>query len=331
MKILVTGGAGYIGSHVAHELLDAGYEVVILDSLITGVRENTPQQATFIEGDIADTELLHNIFTNHHIQAVMHFAGSIVVPESVENPLKYYLNNTAKTRTLLESCVTHKLHKFIFSSTAAVYGIPDESPVTEQTPTAPINPYGRSKLMTEWMLQDLANATPLKYVALRYFNVAGADLQQRTGQSTPEATHLLKVATQTALGIRPSMDIFGTDYPTPDGTCVRDYIHVSDLARAHILALEHLNQPTATSQILNCGYGHGFSVQEVIKTVQKISENDFPVRLADRRPGDPPELIADSSRLRKLLGWTPQHDDLELIARTALSWERKLLQTHRRT
>ncbi len=331
MKILVTGGAGYIGSHVAHELLDAGFEVAILDSLVTGVRENAPKQATFIEGDIADTALLNQIFKDHAIEAVMNFAGSIVVPESVENPLKYYLNNTAKTRTLLESCITNKIHKFIFSSTAAVYGMPDESPVTEKTPTSPINPYGRSKLMTEWMLEDLAAASPLKYVALRYFNVAGADTQGRTGQSTPEATHLLKIATQTALGARKSMDIYGTDYPTPDGTCVRDYIHVSDLARAHILALQYLNEPDATSQILNCGYGRGFSVQEVVKTVQTVSENNFDTRLAERRAGDPPALIADSSRLRQLLNWTPRFDDLNLIVKTALDWEKKLIDERRRT
>lgn len=331
MKILVTGGAGYIGSHVAHELLDAGFEVVILDSLVTGVRENAPKLAEFIEGDIADTELLNKIFENHSIEAVMHFAGSIVVPESVENPLKYYLNNTAKTRTLLESCIANKLHKFIFSSTAAVYGMPDESPVTERTPTSPINPYGRSKLMTEWMLEDLAAATPLKYVALRYFNVAGADLLGRTGQSTPEATHLLKVATQTALGARKSMDIYGTDYPTPDGTCVRDYIHVSDLASAHVLALQYLNQADATSQILNCGYGRGFSVQEVIKTVQTVSENNFTTHLAERRAGDPPALIADSSRLRQLLDWTPRFNDLTLIVKTALDWEKKLVQQRHHT
>lgn len=331
MKILVTGGAGYIGSHVAHELLDANFQVVILDNLVTGVRENAPEQATFIEGDIANITLLNQIFKDHKIEAVMHFAGSIVVPESVENPLKYYLNNTAKTRTLLESCITNNIHKFIFSSTAAVYGMPDESPVTETTPTSPINPYGRSKLMTEWMLQDLAHTTPLKYVALRYFNVAGADPQGRTGQSTPEATHLLKIATQTALGARTSMDIYGTDYPTPDGTCVRDYIHVSDLARAHVLALQYLNQPNANSQVLNCGYGRGFSVQEVIQTVQTISKNDFTTNKADRRPGDPPALIADSSRLRNLVDWTPRYDDLSLIVKTALNWEKKLIDQHRHT
>ncbi len=331
MKILVTGGAGYIGSHVAHELLDAGFEVVILDNLVTGVRENAPKRATFIEGDIADSALLDKVFADHSINAVMHFAGSIVVPESVENPLKYYLNNTAKTRTLLESCIKNKIHKFIFSSTAAVYGMPDESPVTEHTPTSPINPYGRSKLMTEWMLEDLAAATPLKYVALRYFNVAGADTQGRTGQSTPAATHLLKIATQTALGARECMDIYGTDYPTPDGTCVRDYIHVSDLARAHVLALQYLNEPDATSQILNCGYGRGFSVQEVIKTVQTVSETNFATRLSGRRAGDPPALIADSSRLRQLLNWTPRFDDLTLIVKTALDWEKKLIDQRHHT
>ncbi|MBA2665304.1 MAG: UDP-glucose 4-epimerase GalE [Bradymonadaceae bacterium] len=321
MKVLVTGGAGYIGSHVAFELLDAGHEVVVLDNLVTGVRENVPAQAEFIEGDIADTERVGQIFTKLGAQAVLHFAGSIVVPESVSNPLKYYLNNTSKTRSLLESCTSHGIDKFIFSSTAAVYGIPEHSPVTELTPTVPINPYGRSKLMTEWMLADLAHAHDFRYVALRYFNVAGADARGRTGQSTPEATHLIKVATQTALGRRPFIEVFGTDYPTPDGTCVRDYIHVSDLATAHVMALEHLSAGHA-SQILNCGYGHGFSVQEVLATVKSASNTDFEVRLAPRRAGDPPELTANSSKLRELFSWTPRFDDLDTIVRTAYAWER---------
>lgn len=321
-SVLVTGGAGYIGSHVAHELVDDGRQVVILDNLSTGVRANMPDEAAFVHGDVGDYELLVNLISEYDVDAVMHFAGSIVVPESVENPLKYYRNNTAATRTLLSACVICGVHQFVFSSTAAVYGMPgaDQLPVTEETPTAPINPYGSSKLMTEWMLRDVAGAHDFRYVALRYFNVAGADPKGRTGQSTPQATHLIKVASQTALGQRDKLSIFGTDYETRDGTCIRDYIHVTDLARVHILALEALERGEQ-SRVLNCGYGHGYTVREVIEAVKRVSEVDFEVVDAARRAGDPPELIADSSKLRDEFGWQPEHDDLDEIVSTALEWE----------
>jgi UDP-glucose 4-epimerase len=323
MNVLVTGGAGYIGSHVVYALLDAGHDVVVLDNLSTGVRANVAPQATFIEGDIGDVRTVEALLIDERIDAVMHFAGSIVVPESVEDPLKYYDNNTARSRALLEACVKAGVERFIFSSTAAVYGIPEEMPVTEATPTVPINPYGRSKLMTEWMLEDIAHATSLRYVALRYFNVAGADPLGRTGQSTPAATHLIKVATQTALGAREQLTIFGTDYPTDDGTCVRDYIHVTDLARAHVLALEYLGSGGG-STILNCGYGHGFSVRDVIAAVTAVHGESFKVEEGPRRAGDPPALVANSDLLRTLLHWIPAHDDLEHIVGTAYAWERSL-------
>lgn len=326
MSILVTGGAGYIGSHVAHELVDQGQDVVILDDLSTGVRENIPDKATFVCGNIGDSGVLSTLFSAYSIEAVMHFAGSIVVPESVENPLKYYDNNTAATRTLLAACVDATIDKFVFSSTAAVYGMPDASqlPVTEKTRTSPINPYGRSKLMTEWMLADIASAHDFRYVALRYFNVAGADPGGRTGQSTPEATHLIKVACQAALGVRDKLGVFGTDYKTRDGTCVRDYIHVTDLARVHLLALEALRDGSS-SRVLNCGYGQGFTVREVIESVRRVSEVDFPTRDLERRAGDPPELVADSSALRAEFGWQPDHHSLDHIVATALKWERRMM------
>lgn len=324
MSILVTGAAGYIGSHIAHELVDDGRDVVVLDNLSTGVRENVPEAADFVHGDAGDFELVTRVLTEYGVEAVMHFAGSIVVPESVEDPLKYYSNNTAVTRTLLAACVAQGVDKFVFSSTAAVYGMPsaDELPVTEETPTAPINPYGSSKLMTEWMLRDVAHAHDFRYVALRYFNVAGADPKGRTGQSTPQATHLIKVASEAALGKRERLAIFGTDYETRDGTCIRDYIHVTDLARVHILALEAL-EAGEKSRVLNCGYGHGYTVREVIEAVKRVSEVDFEVADADRRAGDPPELIADSTKLREQFGWQPEHDEIDEIVRTALEWERK--------
>jgi UDP-glucose 4-epimerase len=324
MSILVTGGAGYIGSHVAHELVDDGREVVILDNLSTGVRDNVPAEASFVHGDIGDYELVVNLISEYDVDAVMHFAGSIVVPESVEDPLKYYRNNTARTRSLLSACVIAQVHQFVFSSTAAVYGMPDadELPVTEETPTEPINPYGSSKLMTEWMLRDVDHAHDFRYVALRYFNVAGADPEGRTGQSTPQATHLIKVCSQTALGMREELSIFGTDYETRDGTCIRDYIHVTDLARVHILALEALERGES-SRVLNCGYGHGYTVREVISAVKRASGVDFKVVDAPRRAGDPPELIADSTKLREEFGWKPEHDDINEIVRTALEWEER--------
>ncbi|TXD36312.1 UDP-glucose 4-epimerase GalE [Lujinxingia vulgaris] len=322
MTMLVTGGAGYIGSHVAWALIDAGHQVVILDNLSTGVRENIPPAAELMEGDVGDAALLRKIFSEHSIEAILHFAGSIVVPESVENPLKYYDNNTARTRTLIEEAVRAEVPRFIFSSTAAVYGSPDELPVTEDTPAQPINPYGRSKLMTEWMLKDVSQAHPLNFVALRYFNVAGADPAGRTGQSTPQATHLIKVTCQLATRQRESMAIFGTDYPTADGTCIRDYIHVSDLADAHLRALDYLAEGNS-SAIFNCGYGHGYSVREVIEAVEKVAGTSLNVREEGRRAGDPAELISDPARLREATGWMPRHDDLEGIVKSALAWEAK--------
>ena len=323
MAILVTGGAGYIGSHMTHALAERDEEVIVLDNLSTGFDWAVAPEATLLVGDVGDAELLKMIFATHEIEAVVHFAGSIVVPESVENPLKYYANNTVNSRTLIEAAVQAGVPHFIFSSTAAVYGIPERSPADEETPTDPINPYGRSKLMTEWMLQDVAAAHPLTYVALRYFNVAGADPKGRTGQSTPQATHLIKVACQTVLGQREKMFIFGDDYDTPDGTCIRDYIHVSDLIAAHLDALEYLRRG-GESAVFNCGYGHGYSVREVIDMVKKVSGVDFPVEVAPRRPGDPPELVAAAERIRATLGWQPQFDDLEEIVASALAWERHL-------
>ncbi|MGO9135341.1 MAG: UDP-glucose 4-epimerase GalE [Methylovirgula sp.] len=323
MAILVTGGAGYIGSHMVLALLDAGETVVVLDDLSTGFAWAVPQAATLILGDIGDKEKLASIFAEHKIEAIAHFAAKIVVPESVADPLLYYSNNTAKARNLIEAAVTAGIKHFIFSSTAAVYGEPSVNPISEDVPPQPINPYGRSKLMVEWILEDVAKAKEFSYVALRYFNVAGADPAGRIGQSTPNATHLIKVAVQAALGMRPGMDVFGTDYPTPDGTCVRDYIQVSDLIAAHLLALKHL-RGGGKSLVLNCGYGHGHSVREVIDVVKKVSGVDFEVRLSGRRAGDPAALTAGADRIRKLLGWQPAYDDLPEIVRQAYEWERKL-------
>lgn len=321
MSVLVTGGAGYIGSHAAHQLVDAGEDVVVLDDLSTGVRENVPGEAVFVEGDVGDAGRVEELVARAGVEAVMHFAGSIVVPESVEQPLAYYENNTCKTRTLLEACVEQGVESFIFSSTAAVYGEPEEVPVDEGTPTEPINPYGASKLMIEWMLRDVARAREgFEYVALRYFNVAGADPQGRTGQSTPDATHLIKVASQAAAGKREYIEIYGTDYPTPDGTGVRDYIHVTDLADAHLAALSYLREGGA-SEVMNCGYGRGFSVREVIEAVKAVSGVDFEVREAARRAGDPAALVSDPSKLRETVDWEPAHGELEEIVGTALKWE----------
>jgi UDP-glucose 4-epimerase len=323
MTILVTGGAGYIGSHAVHELVDAGEHVIVLDNLSTGFRAALPPKIPLFVGDTGDQNLVSSILNAHKVTAILHFAASIVVPDSLRDPLGYYRNNTMNTRSLLETAVKAGVEQFIFSSTAAIYGNPDKLPVAEDAPTKPMSPYGTSKLMSEIMLHDVAAAHNLKYVILRYFNVAGADPALRTGQSTPTATHLIKVGVETALGLRPMMDVYGTDYPTPDGTCIRDYIHVSDLARAHSAALAHLRQGGA-STTLNCGYGHGHSVLEVIDAVKYAAGLPFAVRMTARRPGDPQSLVADARRIRSVLKWSPQFDDLKTIVSHALSWERHL-------
>jgi UDP-glucose 4-epimerase len=324
MTVLVTGGAGYIGSHTVHELVDAGEQVLVLDNLSTGFVSSLPSPALPIIGDTGDQALVASVIDAHQVDAIIHFAASIVVPDSMRDPLGYYRNNTANSRALIETAVKRGVRHFIFSSTAAVYGNPAQVPVAEDAPLAPVSPYGWSKLMTEIMLRDATHAHGLGHVILRYFNVAGADPKQRTGQSTPGATHLIKVAVQTALGLREQIDVFGTDYPTPDGTCVRDYIHVTDLARAHLAALAHLRRK-GDSVTLNCGYGHGYSVREVIDAVKRAAGQDFPVRLAPRRPGDPMSIVAESSRIRALLQWTPEFDNLDTIVRHALAWERHLI------
>jgi UDP-glucose 4-epimerase len=325
MTILVTGGAGYIGSHMVHELADAGERVIVLDNLSTGFRSALPASVPLFVGDTGDVALVSSILRENKVAAIIHFAGSIVVPDSVRDPLEYYRNNTMNTRSLLEAAVKAGVRQFIFSSTAAVYGNPDKLPVSEDAPTRPMSPYGTSKLMTELMLPDVAAAHDLKYVILRYFNVAGADPKLRTGQSTPAATHLIKVGVETALGMRPKIDVYGTDYPTPDGTCIRDYIHVSDLARVHSAALAHLRSGGASSTF-NCGYGHGNSVFEVIAAVKRACGHDFAVGIAERRPGDPVSLVADARRIRTELKWTPQFDNLDTIVSHALAWERRLLE-----
>jgi UDP-glucose 4-epimerase len=323
MSVLVTGGAGFIGSHMVLELLDAGEDVVVLDNLSTGHRWAVPAEANFIEGDVGDRNLLRRLFMSHKVDAVIHFAGSIVVPESIADPLGYYLNNTCKSRNLIAATVEARIPHFIFSSTAAVYGMPEANPVGEDAKLEPISPYGSSKLMTEIMLRDTARASDLRYVALRYFNVAGADPKGRSGQSTPRATHLIKVASEAALGKRPFLEVYGTDYPTPDGTCIRDYIHVTDLVRAHLDALRYL-RAGGRSEVMNCGYGRGFSVRDVISAVKHGSGIDFDVRFAPRRPGDPAALVAGADRVRSLLGWKPRLDDLDTIVGHALAWEKRL-------
>lgn len=323
MSVLVTGGAGYIGSHMVLELLDGGESVVVLDNLSTGFRWAVPTGVPLIVGDVGDQDLVRTVIGKHGIDAIIHFAGSIVVPESVADPLGYYHNNTAKSRSLIEAAIMSGVKQFIFSSTAAVYGNPIENPVTETATPAPMSPYGSSKLMTEIMLADAARAHDFRFVALRYFNVAGADPQGRTGQSTKGATHLIKVACETALGKRPRIDVFGTDYDTRDGTCIRDYIHVKDLARAHMSALGHL-RAGGRSDIFNCGYSQGYSVLEVIAAVKRVSGRDFEVRMGPRRPGDPAAIVAASAKIRRELGWTPEHDDLDSIVAQALAWEEHL-------
>lgn len=321
--ILVTGGAGYIGSHAVLALQDAGLGPVVLDDLSTGRRWLVPDGVPFIEGDVGDQALVADVIDRHRIDAVMHFAGSIVVPESVADPLKYYRNNTANSRNLIEACVTAGVDKFIFSSTAAIYGTPETFPVDENTPAAPINPYGASKLMTEWMLRDVGAASGLQSIILRYFNVAGADPDGRSGLSSPNATHLLKVACEAAAGKRDFIDIFGDDYDTPDGTGVRDYIHVSDLADAHIAAYRYLaNGGEGTT--LNCGYGRGFSVREVLAAVQSQVDFTLDIRTVPRRPGDAATIVSDAGRIGEVLDWQPRYDDLDFIIKTALAWERAL-------
>jgi UDP-glucose 4-epimerase len=323
MTILVTGGAGYIGSHMVHALVDAGERVVVLDNLSTGFDWAVAKQATLVVGETGDQALVQNLIAQNGVEAIIHFAASIVVPESVADPLGYYRNNTANSRALIECAVRGGVKQFIFSSTAAVYGNPAKVPVDENDQLMPMSPYGSSKLMTEIMLRDAGAAHGLAHVILRYFNVAGADPALRTGQSTKGATHLIKVAVETALGRRPRMQVFGTDYPTPDGTCVRDYIHVADLVRAHGDALRYLRGGGA-STTLNCGYGRGFSVFQVIDTVRRVSGVDFEIEMAARRPGDPARIVARSDKIRALLGWRPQYDDLATIARDALEWELRL-------
>lgn len=322
--VLVTGGAGYIGSHAVLALLDAGWPVVVIDNLVTGFEWAIPQGAVFVRGDIADQPLVAHLIEEHRIGAIMHFAGSVVVPESVENPLKYYENNTVKSRALIESAVKGGVRHFIFSSTAATYGIPECVPVEENARTQPINPYGWSKLMTERMLADVSAAHPINHCALRYFNVAGADPQGRSGQSTAGATHLIKVAVEAATGKRASVSVYGSDYDTPDGTGIRDYIHVSDLAAAHVHALEKLIAEPGVSHVMNCGYSRGFSVLEVLDSVDRVTNMKIDRRMEARRAGDPDALVADNRAILAILPWRPERADLDTIVTDALAWERKL-------
>jgi UDP-glucose 4-epimerase len=324
MTVLVTGGAGYIGSHMVCALADSGERAVVLDNLSTGFDWAVAKGTPLIVGDVGDQALVSRIIREHEVDAIIHFAGSIVVPDSVRDPLSYYRNNTVNSRALIECAVTGGVRHFVFSSTAAVYGDPAEVPVKEDAPTQPISPYGWSKLMTETMLRDTGRAHGLQHVILRYFNVAGADPQHRAGQSSKAATHLIKVAVETVLGTRSKLDVYGTDYPTPDGTCVRDYIHVSDLVRAHSDALRYLRSG-APSLTLNCGYGHGFSVLEVIEAVKRVSGVDFKVETAPRRAGDSARIVAASEQVRATLGWQPRYDDLATIVGHALAWEHALM------
>ncbi|MEJ1968789.1 MAG: UDP-glucose 4-epimerase GalE [Rhizomicrobium sp.] len=321
MSVLVTGGAGYIGSHTTFALLDRGEDVVVLDNLSTGHRAHIGERATFVEGDVSDQKLVREIVAARGVASVIHFAGSIVVPESVAEPLRYYDNNVVASRALIEACIGAGVKQFIFSSTATVYAEDAPQPLVEDGRKGPISPYARSKLMTEWMLEDASRAYDFRHVVLRYFNVCGADGQGRTGQTSQTPTHLIKRAVMVALGRLPHLDIFGTDYPTPDGTGVRDYIHVSDLANAHLVALDSL-RGGAPSTSYNCGYGRGLSVRDVIGAVEAVIGRPLPVKAGPRRPGDPPTLIADPSRI-KALGWVPEHDDIAEIVRSALAWERR--------
>ena len=323
MTVLVTGGAGYIGSHMTWALVDAGEAVAVLDNLSTGFRWAVAPEAKLIEGDVGDEARLARLIAEEGIDAIVHFAGSIIVPESVTDPLGYYLNNTVKSRALIAAAVAGGVRHFVFSSTAAVYGTPETVPVAEDAPLKPESPYGRSKLMTETMLADTAAAHDLRYVALRYFNVAGADPKGRTGQSTKGATHLIKVASETALGKRDAITVYGTDYPTADGTCVRDYIHVTDLVAAHLDALRHL-RAGGGSVVANCGYGHGYSVLEVIETVKRVSGRDFTVEMGPRRPGDPATIVGSPALILSEFGWKPHLDDLATIVDSALRWEASL-------
>lgn len=324
MKVLVTGGAGYIGSHVVRQLGEAGHDVVVIDNLSSGHRWAV-LSGELIVGDLGHPRHLDALFATHRFDAILHFAGYIVVPESVEKPLDYYHNNTVNTHALLDQAYRHGVRSIVFSSTAAVYGMPEKALVDEDTRLLPINPYGASKMMSEQMMADLEIAGGPRYVALRYFNVAGADPETRIGQATPNATHLIKVACQAALGMRDKLQIFGTDYDTPDGTCVRDYIHIEDLARAHLDALHYLVDG-GQSRALNCGYGHGYSVREVAEVVRKVSGIHFTVEEAPRRAGDPPMLAADSAKIREVLGWVPRYDDLQKIVADAWRWEQKFSQ-----
>jgi len=325
MTVLVTGGAGYIGSHMVQALKEAGESVVVIDNLSTGFADVLPDGVPLLVGDAGDEALVSGAIAEHGVESVIHFAGSVVVPDSMRDPLGYYRNNTMTTRSLLNAAVKAGVSRFIFSSTAAVYGDPDQVPVPENAPTRPLSPYGSSKLMTEIMLHDVASAHGMNYVVLRYFNVAGADPLARMGLATVGATHLLKIAVEAATGQRAKIDVFGTDYPTPDGSCIRDFIHVSDLAQAHRAALSYL-RGGGGSVTLNCGYGRGYSVLETIEAVRRVSGRNFAVQYAPRRPGDIMTMVADTSRIRSTLDWTPQYDDLDTIARHALAWERKLFE-----
>ena len=323
MNVLITGGAGYIGSHAVLTFHEAGYGIVVVDDLSTGRREAIPADIRFVQGNAGDIQLIRRTIQENDVRAVIHFAGSIVVPESVEFPLKYYLNNTSASRNLIQACIDTGVDRFIYSSTAAVYGPPKDLPVAEDAPTIPLNPYGRSKLMTEWILQDAGAAYGLRYLCLRYFNVAGADPLGRAGQLNPNATHLIKVASQAVVGLRDGIEVFGEDYETPDGTCIRDYIHVTDLATAHVNALRYL-EAGGQSQILNCGYGRGYSIKQVLRTVEEMSGLKLKICSGPRRPGDVPALVADSRKIRDTLAWRPTYDNLATIVETAIRWERSL-------